>query len=225
MHPQGFAIYASPTRLPTDALHRMQDVPVPIISDCMGRLAGAIGLTPMHRAGRPMLGQALTVRTRPGDNLMIHKALELAEPGDIIVVDGDGCLNQALVGEIMLRYALTRGVGGFVIDGVIRDAAAYAASDFPCFARGINHRGPYKDGPGQINLPVSIGGLVVNPGDVVAGDADGVVAFPAADIEKLVELTRAKMAAEDVMMRDIAAGQLATAWIEETLSRYTVIRD
>ena len=138
-----------------------------------------MGLRQYHRSGR-LVGTAFTVRTRPGDNLAIHKALELVGPGDVIVVDGGGDESRALVGEIMKNIAEHRGAAGYVIDGAIRDVAAFAASDFPCFARAVIHRGPYKSGPGEINVPVSIGGSVVSPGDIVVGDEDGVLSFPAA---------------------------------------------
>src|SRR6185312_12874020 len=134
-----------------------REAPTPIISDNLERLPGAVGLRPFHRTGSRMVGAAFTVRTRPGDNLAIHKALELVGPGDVIVVDGGGDETRALVGEIMKNIAEYRGAAGYVIDGAIRDVAAFAASDFPCFARSAIHRGPYKSGPGEINVPVSIG--------------------------------------------------------------------
>src|SRR5438128_4457878 len=152
--------------------------PTSIISDNLVRLAGSVGLRPFHRAGR-LVGTAFTVRTRPGDNLAIHRALEMVGPGDVIVVDGGGDETRALVGEIMKNIAQWRGAEGYVIDGAIRDVAAFAASDFPCFARTAIHRGPYKSGPGEINVPVSIGGSVIAPGEIVVGDEDGVVSCPA----------------------------------------------
>lgn len=167
------------------------------ISDCMGRLYGAVGLKPFHRAGAPRLvGTAVTVKARPGDNLMIHKAISLCGPGDVIVVDGAGELSNALVGELMYMQASKRGIAGFVIDGAIRDADTFAQNDFPCFARGVSHRGPYKEGPGEINMPVCIGGQVVNAGDVVVGDADGVVFIAAADAAHVLVAALKKEAAE-----------------------------
>jgi regulator of RNase E activity RraA len=139
-----------------------RSAPTSVISDNLARLPGAVGLRPFHRTGR-LVGAAFTVRTRPGDNLAIHRALELAGPGDVIVVDGGGDETRALVGEIMKNIAQYRGAAGYVIDGAIRDVAAFAASDFPCFACAVIHRGPYKSGPGEINVPVSIGGSVIAP--------------------------------------------------------------
>ena len=169
--------------------------PTSIISDNLSRLPGAVGLRPFHGGGA-LVGPAFTVRTRPGDNLAIHKALEIVGPGDVIVVDGGGDETRALIGEIMLNIAKYRGAAGYVIDGAIRDSGAIAASDFPVFARAAIHRGPYKSGPGEINIPVSIGGMVIAPGDIVVGDDDGVVAFPQAIAPKLLEAVKAQIARE-----------------------------
>ena len=154
-----------------------------------------------------LVGVAFTVRTRPGDNLAIHRALELVGPGDVIVVDGGGDETRALVGEIMKNIAEYRGAAGYVIDGAIRDVASFAASDFPCFARTAIHRGPYKSGPGEINVPVSIGGSVISPGDIVVGDEDGVVSFPAAIAATVLEAVRAQIAREEDTLLAIREGR------------------
>jgi RraA family protein len=193
------------TRLPPEALSALKDVPVAIISDNLDRLPGAVGLNAYHRAGA-MLGVALTVKTRAGDNLAIHQALEKIQPGDVLVVDGGGDVSRALVGEIMKAIAESKGCAGFVIDAAIRDVGAFAASDFPCFARGVNHRGPYKSGPGEINVPVSIGGTVISPGDIVVGDEDGVVAFSPAKLATLIPAVKAQLAREEATMAAIRNG-------------------
>ncbi|TGD97765.1 RraA family protein [Methylobacterium nonmethylotrophicum] len=177
-----------------------------LISDNLDRLPGLVGLRPFHRGGA-LAGIALTVRVRSGDNLAIHQALNIAQPGDVIVVDGGGDTSRALVGDIMKAIAESRGVAGFVIDGAIRDSAAFAASDFPCYARAAIHRGPYKAGPGEINVPVSVGGWTVRPGDVVVGDADGVVTFPAAIAASLITAVRAQEAREAEMLHMIGEGR------------------
>ena len=186
-------------------------MPVANISDNLHRLPGAVGLRPFHD-GAPMAGTALTVRTRAGDNKAIHLALDLLRPGDVIVVDGGGDISRALIGEIMSSVAKMRGAAGFVLDGAVRDVAALAQSDFPVFARTGIHLGPYKNGPGEINVPVTIGGMVVNPGDIVVGDADGVVAFPQAVAAALLEATRAQSAKEDEILQGIAAGKYVGAY-------------
>ncbi|KQY99722.1 dimethylmenaquinone methyltransferase [Pseudolabrys sp. Root1462] len=177
-----------------------------IISDNLARLPGAVGLRPFHKGG-PLVGVAVTVRTRPGDNLAIHMALELVGPGDVIVVDGGGDESRALIGEIMLNIAKYRGAAGYVIDGAVRDAGALAESDFPIYARAAIHRGPYKSGPGEINVPVSIGGSVITPGDIVVGDEDGVVAFPQAIAPSLLEAVRAQIKREADILLSIREGR------------------
>lgn len=182
-----------------DLLRQYATIATSLISDNLDRLAGAVGLRPYH-AGGALLGTALTVRTRRGDNLAIHAALKVARPGDVLVIDGEGDLGQALIGEIILAAAEAKGVAGFVIDGAIRDVAAIGKSALPCYARGVIHRGPYKHGPGQINVPVSIGGLVVNPGDLVVGDEDGVVALSPALAAELLPAIRAQEERERVKL-------------------------
>jgi regulator of RNase E activity RraA len=183
--------------------------PTSVISDNLDRLPGPIGLRPFH-SGLPLLGRALTVRTRAGDNLAIHQALELVKPGDVVVVDGGGDVSRALVGEIMKAIAEKRGAAGFVIDGAIRDCAAFA--DFPCYARAAIHRGPYKNGPGDINVPASIGGCVIMPGDIVVGDEDGVVAFSPEKARELLAAVDAQIAREAQIMQSIAEGTYKGAY-------------
>jgi regulator of RNase E activity RraA len=129
-------------------------------------------------------------------------------PGDVLVVDGGGDLSQALVGEIMMSRARAMGIAGFVIDGAIRDVDAFLQSDFPCYARGVTHRGPYKSGPGEINVPSSIDGMVVMPGDVIVGDADGIVAFDRADAAELLGLVRQQEQREAAALAAIAEGRV-----------------
>ena len=183
-----------------DLARRYLDVPVANVSDCMARMtAGGPRLRPMHAGGR-MAGPALTIKARPGDNLMIHKALQMAKPGDIIVVDAGGDLTNALIGEIMVGDAVKQGLGGFVMNGAIRDAAVLRQGSFPVFAAGVTHRGPYKDGPGEINVPIAIDGMVIHPGDLIVGDADGLLCIPFEEVEKILAATRQKMDLESQML-------------------------
>lgn len=191
---------------PADIIEGFRDAPTSVISDNLARLPGAVGLRPYHRGGK-LVGTAFTVRTRPGDNLAIHRALDLVGPGDVIVVDGGGDETRALVGEIMKNIAQWRKAEGYVIDGAIRDVAAFAADDFPCYARAVIHRGPYKNGPGEINVPVTVGGSVVSPGDIVVGDEDGVVSFPAAGAAALLDAVRAQVAREEETLKAIREGR------------------
>ncbi|MEI2385792.1 MULTISPECIES: RraA family protein [Breoghania] len=188
-----------------------RECPVPNISDNMERAVGARGIRPFHKGSR-MAGRARTVRTNPGDNLFIYKAFELVQPGDIVVVDGGGYEDRALIGEIMSAIARSRGAAGMVLDGAVRDADALAADDFPVFARAVSHLGPYKNGPGKLDIPVSIGGLVISPGDIVVGDCDGIVAFPPSIAEDLLAATLRQQEKEADILASIANGTYAGAY-------------
>jgi RraA family protein len=185
--------------------------PTAIISDNLERLPGAVGLRPFHRGGS-MAGVAFTIRTAAGDNRVIHQALELFQPGDVLVVDGGGDVTRALVGEIMSLIAELRGAAGLVIDGAVRDASVLSNSSFPVFARAAIHRGPYKNGPGAMNVPVSIGGMVVNPGDIVVGDDDGVVAFSPSVADGLLKAVKAQSDKEELILQSIRDGTYKGAY-------------
>ncbi|WP_375460687.1 RraA family protein [uncultured Enterovirga sp.] len=215
--PIGFRIAARGPAVPREVIESLSGIPTSIVSDNMGRLyAGGAALRPYHD-GTVMIGVAVTVRTRPGDNLMIHKAIDIAEPGDVLVVDAGGDLTNSLFGEIMLTLARRRGIVGLVIDGAIRDLDAIAASSLGVYARGVSHRGPYKDGPGEINVPVSVGGQPVSPGDIVIGDADGVLAIPASEAPEIASLARQQMEREAAILASIADGSIDRSWVDATL--------
>jgi len=182
-------------------------------------LYGVVGLKAYHalRAEERLVAQALTVKTRPGDNLMIHKAISLALPGEVIVVDGSGFTDNALVGELMALDAENRGITGFVIDGAIRDSDFFAANEFFCFARDVSHRGPYKDGPGEINVPVSIGGQVVMAGDIVVGDADGLVVIPLQMADAVLAAALKKEQAEIGIKEKLSLGTYEKPWVDEII--------
>ncbi|HMA06527.1 MAG TPA: RraA family protein [Ramlibacter sp.] len=200
-------------------VEKFRAIPVANISDCMARMtAGGPRLRPMHASGR-LAGPALTVKTRPGDNLMIHKAIDMAQPGDVIVVDGGGDLTSALIGELMVSQAMQRRVAGFVINGAIRDLDFIHAGAMPVYAAGVTHRGPYKDGPGEINGAIAIDGMVIQAGDLILGDADGVLCVPYDDLEAVLAAATSKVAAEVKTLAAIAEGRLDTAWIDAALKR------
>jgi RraA family protein len=182
-----------------------------IISDCLDRLPGA-PLKPFHRIEGTMAGIALTVKVPCGDNRAIHQALEILSPGQVLVVDGGGDISRALMGDIMAAIAEKRGAVGVVVDGAIRDLATIGNGAFPVFARAGFHRGPYKNGPGEINIPVCIGGMIVSPGDIVVGDHDGIVAFPASEAESLLQRCHLTEQKEAEMMAQITAGTYKGAY-------------
>lgn len=198
---------------------QFHDVPVSTISDSMHRLTGSGAGVPMLNVDldTKLCGVALTVRTRPGDNLMVHQALQIITPGDVLVIDAGGETTNSVIGEIMLAAAVADGLVGLVVDGAIRDASTLRAGTTPVFARGVSHRGPYKDGPGEVNVPVRIGGLIVNPGDVVIGDADGLVAIAPQDAEHVYTVAAAKAAAEAISLETARVGGLDASWVERRL--------
>jgi RraA family protein len=189
----------------------------PHLSDSMERLyAAGPRLRPMHREGK-LAGPAYTVKTAAGDNLLVHKAIDTARRGDVIVVDAGGVLDNAIIGELMMSRARQRGVAGMVIWGAIRDSAEIGAGIYPVFAAGVTHRGPYKNGPGEINVPIVIGGMVVNPGDIIVGDADGLVAVPLAQADKILASAQAILAKETAAMKQILEGTVDRSWVDKAL--------
>lgn len=196
--PAGYRINPRADGPAADIVAAFTGLPSAAIGDAMSRNVGTVGLRQYHtRLDTVLSGPAFTVRVRPGDNLMIHKALLMTRPGDVLVIDGGGDVSQALVGGLIRTTCLARKLGGLVIDGAIRDLTEWAEDGMPIFAKGHTHRGPSKDGPGEINIPVSVAGMAVLPGDLIVGDADGVIAVPAADAADVLAKTRAHLAKEE----------------------------
>ncbi|MFT4011802.1 MAG: RraA family protein [Paracoccus sp. (in: a-proteobacteria)] len=202
--------HPAPPLVAADLLQAYDGTASSIISDCLDRLPGAVGLLPYH-AGQTVIGTAFTVRTRAGDNAAIHRALDLVRPGDVMVVDGGGDCGQALIGEIIVQKAMARGLAGFAIDGAIRDVDAIRTLGLPVYARAVTHRGPYKNGPGILNQPVCLGGMVVMPGDLIVGDADGIVALSTERAAAILPAIRAKEEHERVKIAEIRRAIAANA--------------
>ena len=158
---------------------------------------------------KPLLGTAITVKAPIGDNLFFHQALDMAQPGDIIVVDGGSGCNRSLAGEIMMRFASKKGLAGIVVDGCLRDWDGIQNLDMPIYAKGVTPQGPFKFGPGEVNTPIACGGQVVFPGDILVGDLDGIVVIRRQDAEAVAEVAQKKKASEDktfeLMDSDLAA--------------------
>ncbi|WP_462402553.1 RraA family protein [Pseudomonas sp. Marseille-QA0332] len=212
----GSRVLPSPALAHAHVIESFRSVVTPHISDNLGRHIGARGLTRYNTSGK-IVGTALTVKTRPGDNLFIYKALTLLEPGHVLVIDAQGDTNNAVIGELIKLYAEQRGCVGFVVDGAIRDVDSFRNS--PCYARGVVHCGPYKSGPGEINVPVSVGGMIVNPGDIIVGDEDGVVAFPQELAEQVLTMARAHEAHEQQVKAEIATGVVDQSWLDKVLEK------
>ena len=217
------AIRRSIDRVPAALVEAASKFQASILADVGGR-RGSLGgrIQPLTRSMK-VAGPAFTVEVRPGDNLMIHAALALASPGDVIVVDGKGDLSCALTGALMAAHARKAGIAGFVIDGAVRDTEDCARGSFPIFAAGANPNGPLKNSGGRINWPVSLAGTAVNPGDLIVGDADGVVVLPRETAADIVRAARAKVDAEDQRMAAIGRGEVAQAWVGESLRTLGVI--
>jgi RraA family protein len=162
-------------------------------------------------------GPAITVEVRPGDNLAIHAALAIAQPGDVIVVDGKGDISCALIGEIMSTQAEASGIAGIIIDGAVRDADSLSANGFPVFSAGLNPCGPTKSVAGRVNFPVSVAGAAIQPGDLVIGDIDGVVVLPREAVPELLELAQKKLDFETGRIAAIRDGDLRAPWLEKSL--------
>lgn len=205
--PAGYRINPRESGPAAEVVAAFHDIPVAAIGDSMSRNVGTLGLNPYHaRLDTVMCGPAVTVRVRPGDNLMIHKALMMVRPGDVLVIDGGGDLTQALVGGLMRTTCIAKRLAGLVIDGAIRDRCEWAEEGMPIFARGHTHRGPTKDGPGEINVPIACAGMAVMPGDLIVGDADGVIAVPAAEAAHVLAQARAHLQREAKIRAGNAAG-------------------
>ncbi|MCC4298874.1 RraA family protein [Aurantimonas coralicida] len=213
----GFRVLDGHVRSDRSLVEAFAQIPSAIISDNLNRMVAAgPSVRPMHKGGT-LAGTALTVKTRPGDNLMIHKAADIAQPGDVIVVDAGGDLTNALIGELIISHARSRGVVGFVVNGAVRDMDVIAVDDYPVYGAGVSHRGPYKDGPGEVNVPISLDGMVIAPGDIVIGDLDGVVCIPREEAESVLAASRAQQEKEAGIQAAIAGAGWDRAWVDEIL--------
>jgi RraA family protein len=214
----GFRIFPLPPGLSAEEVAAFGQCAASHLADSMGRLqAAGEALVVRHKSGNKLCGCAVTVRTAPGDNLLVQKALDMARPGDVIVVDGGGYTGQALVGEIMGSLAQRRGIAGFVVDGAVRDLDFISANSLPVYSTGVSPRGPSRTGPGEINGPVTIAGMVVFPGDIIVGDVDGVVAVPRADAAQVLHAAQLLREKENGMLAAIARGDLDRSWVDAAL--------
>lgn len=214
----GFKINYDIKRPDPSLIAKFRGLPVANIADEMSRMnCMDAEIRPFNKTF--LAGTAFTVKAPDADNLMFHKALDLAKPGDVIVVTSIGSPNRSLCGEIMMRYARSKGVVGFVIDGFIRDVEGAAAfDDFAVYARGVTPLGPYKEGPGEINVPIAVGHQVVFPGDIIVGDADGLLVIRPDEAETALALAQKHLANEEATLAQIAAGKgMGHDWVDDLL--------
>ncbi len=210
-------VYKDFKRPPKELLDRFRNIPVANLDDCMGRQAAVnSSIKPIGKAG--LVGPALTVKVSPGDNLMFHYALDLAKEGDIFVIDAGGYTERAIFGEIMVNYLLTKKIGGIIVDGALRDKEDIAATGLPVYAKAVIPDGPWKNGPGEVNTPVSCGGRTVRPGDIVVADADGIVFIKPEDAESVLKKVTGLMAGEAKSLKTIEEeGTMIRPWVMEKL--------
>ncbi|MDA1229619.1 MAG: RraA family protein [Planctomycetota bacterium] len=216
----GFRIRQDFERLSVALMQELSQFDVPDISDLLNRL---YAVDPQIRclSGRYRLcGPACTVKVFPGDNLMVHKALDIAKPGDIIVVDGSGSRTNALIGDIICTKARHRGIQGFVIDGLIRDLPAIEELGYPVFARGTTAIGPLHRGPGEINFPVACGGTVINPGDVIIADDAGMVAVPRDIVSTIADILTSQKETNRAYLSAVRRGEFSNEWVDNLLAQH-----
>jgi regulator of RNase E activity RraA len=221
----GFRIQATWERPDPETVTGLGTFDSPEISDLMNRLYTMVpAIKPVTDPRLQILGPALTVKVFPGDNLMVHKALDVAEPGDVVVVDASSSSLTAVLGDLVSTKARHRGIAGFVVDGLIRDLPGIRAlGDFPVFARGVTPTGPLHRGPGEIGYAICAGGIVVHAGDVLVGDANGVVVIPRDIADELLVRLTAKREAEAEYTAAVARGDFNNAWVDATLEASGVL--
>jgi RraA family protein len=213
----GFRIKKTFERPPMDVIAAYQEFETPDISDMLNRMYAMCCNIHNLANDQTIVGPALTVKVFPGDNLMVHKALDLVRPGDIIVVDASGNDNNAVIGDLVASKAKHRGAAGFVIDGLIRDLPEVKKVGLPVYARGVSPIGPLHRGPGEINYPISCGGIVVKAGDIIAADESGVVVVRQDFAESVLEKLRAKKATVESYVAAVKRGEFSNAWVDEVL--------
>ena len=213
-------------RVTPAVVSRASEFAASILADVAGRRGTLDGrIAPVSPSMR-MAGPAFTIEVRAGDNLMIHTAIALAKPGDVLVIDGKGDRSCALMGSIMINACKKLGLAGVVIDAAVRDTEELRELGFPVYAVGANPNGPTKFVPGRINWPISCGGIAVNPGDLVVGDADGVVVVEREKAPGLLEAAAKKVAEERARIADIVAGKnLRPGWLEGSLRAAGLLKE
>lgn len=215
----GFRIQTSFSRADPTLIAAFAEFGTPDISDRMNRL---YTMSPAIHALTPavarILGPACTVKVFPGDNLMVHKALDVAAPGDVVVVDAGGSTMNAVLGDLVVAKSRHRGILGFVVDGLIRDLPRILELGSPVFARGVTPIGPLHRGPGEINFPIQCGGIVVHPGDIIAGDPNGVVVIPRDMAPALLERLTEQRAAEASYIAAVTRGEFSNEWVDTLLT-------
>ena len=211
-------------RVSPDLVRQASGFQAAILADVNGRRGALHGRVAALRPRMKVCGPAFTVDVRPGDNLMIHAAIALARPGDVLVIDGKADQTAALMGTIMMTACKQRGLAGVVIDGAVRDSLEIDEMDFAVFSFGTNPNGPTKNVPGRIGHAVSCGDVIVRSGDLVVADADGVVVIERERVEGLLPLARSKVEDEAARIAQIRQGNTSASWLAAALRTAGVLK-
>jgi len=204
-------------RVSSEIVKTASQYPSCILADVAGRRGAMHGrIAPLH-SSMQFSGPALTVEVRAGDNLMIHAAMSLARPGDVLVIDGKADQQCALMGSIMINVCKKLGLAGVVVDAAIRDSLELLELDFPVFSVGKNPNGPTKNVAGRIGHDISCGNITVRSGDYVHGDADGVIVIEREKIESLLPLAAKKVLDESARIAQIQQGKTDSPWLPSAL--------
>lgn len=215
----GFRIRADFARPAQSLLETFAEVEVADLSDQMNRLyAVSADIKPIASSEHRLIGPACTVRVYPGDNLMVHKALDIAKPGDVIVIDAHASTLNAVLGDMICTKAKHRGVAGFIVDGYVRDVGDLVGRDLPVFARGATPVGPLHRGPGEINYPICCGGVVVQPGDIVVADSSGIVILPLDHAASVLHRLMEYLERSADYRRSLEKGNFSNAWVDDVLA-------
>jgi RraA family protein len=214
----GFRIQMSFERLDVEFMAQFAEFDSPDISDQLNRLyALTSAIQCLTGPDHQVVGPACTVKVYPGDNLMVHKALDIAAPGDVVVVDAGASRMNAALGSLISTKAQHRGIAAFIVDGYVRDLPEIVPLDFPVFARGTTPIGPLHRGPGEINYPICCGGVVVNPGDIVVADGFGVVIVPRDNAVDILERLQAYQEKNREYFAGVKRGIFSNKWVDDLL--------
>jgi regulator of RNase E activity RraA len=203
---QGGAVIRDIARPDARLVEELGRVPTSILSDCLDRFGALRGLTAVGPS-RAFAGTAFTVEEIEAGNLMSHLALKYVQPGDVLVLDGKGVTTRAGWGGLQTFAALKKGVAAVLVDGAVRDVDDIHRYGLPVYCRAVSPAGPHKGWGGHVNRPVQCGGAVVQPGDVIVGDADGLVVVPRGRAAAVLEKARARMKVEQEWFRRVEQGE------------------
>ena len=201
----GFRVYSDFRRADEKLIKELSDIPSANISDSMNRMYAMYGgIRPFN--GKKIAGSAVTVKLPAGDNLAAQAAIDIAQKGDVIVIDCGGCTRRAMVGGMMIAYRQKKGIRGFVVDGAVRDIDDINNSTLAVYSKASTPRGPYRNGPGEINVPVVCGGQAVMPGDIIIGDNDGIVVIPRQQAQEVLDAAKGNLLSEQKELEKMRRG-------------------